>query len=79
MDPLEKVLRPIVEGQVRSFANDHPEVVAAVDWYKPRVDKKTTFVNSLSKRIIRDLLCAETRVRLIDALGAIITCQDIEG
>jgi hypothetical protein len=69
MDPLEAVLRPIVEGQVRSFANDHPEVVEAVNWFKPRADKKQTFVNSVSKRIIRDLLCSETRVRLVQALG----------
>jgi hypothetical protein len=68
MDPLEKVIRPIVEGQVRSFANDHPEAVEAVNWFKPRKDKRVTFVNSLSKRIIRDLLCPETRVRLVAAL-----------
>jgi hypothetical protein len=26
MDPLEQVLRPIIEGQIRSFIHDHPEV-----------------------------------------------------
>lgn len=65
---LERVVRPIVEGQIRSFINDHPEVASSVDWYKPRQDKAQTFVNSLSKRIIRDLLCKETRARLIAAL-----------
>ena len=65
---LEGVIRPIVEGQIRSFVNDHPEVAGAIDWYKPRKDKAQTFINSLSKRIIRDLLCKETRVRLIAAL-----------
>lgn len=67
-DPLEEVIRPIVEGQLRSFANDHPECVEAVNWFKPRTDKKLTFVNSVSKRIIRDLLCADTRMRLVRAL-----------
>ncbi len=68
MDELERIIRPIVEGQVRSFTNDHPEVVDAVDWYKPRADKRQTLVNSLSKRIVRDLLCADTRMRLVAAL-----------
>jgi hypothetical protein len=68
LDPLEKVLRPIIEGQVRSFANDHPEVVEAVTWFKPRADKKVTFVNSVTKRILRDLLCPTSRARLRAAL-----------
>ena len=68
MDPLERVIRPIVEGQLYSFINDHPEVPEAVNWFKPRKDKRTTFVNSVAKRIIRDLLCPETRVRLAAAL-----------
>jgi hypothetical protein len=67
-DPLERIIRPIVEGQIRSFLNDHPHVVESVTWYKPRADKKTTMVNSLAKRIVRDLLCPETRVRLISAV-----------
>jgi hypothetical protein len=67
-DPLERVIRPIVEGQLRSFGNDHPEIVEAVNWFKPRTDKLTTFVNSGAKRIVSDLLCSENRVRLIAAL-----------
>lgn len=68
-DPLEAVIRPIVEGQIRGFLKEHPSIVAAVDWYKPRRDDKaTTFVNSLSKRITRDLLCPTTRARLAAAL-----------
>lgn len=74
-DPLERVLRPIVEGQVRSFVSDHPEVVKAVAWYKRCEDNRTTFVNSVSKRILRDLLCADTRVRLINALSGMGTAD----
>ncbi len=69
MDPLEKIIRPIVEGQIRGFLKEHPPIVAAVDWYKPRKDDKaTTFTNSLSKRIVRDLVCPIVRARLATAL-----------
>lgn len=68
-DALEAIIRPIVEGQLRSFTHDHPEVIDAVDWYKPRADKRTTFVNSVGKRILRDLLCSETRMRLGAAIA----------
>ena len=74
-DPLEKIIRPIVEGQVRSFINDHPEVVEAVNWYKRREDKRTTLINSIAKRIIRDLLCLTTRARLATALVEPSNCE----
>lgn len=67
-DPLEKVIRPIVEGQIRGFLKEHPAIVHAVDWYKKRADKATTLTNSLAKRIILDLLCPLTRERIEGAL-----------
>lgn len=68
-DPLERVIRPIVEGQIRGFLKEHPSVLDGVDWFKPRKDDKmTTFVNSLSKRVVRDLVCEHTRARLEKAL-----------
>lgn len=80
MDPLERVIRPIVEGQLRSFAADHPEVCSAVNWFRPREDKRETFVNSAAKRILRDLLCAETRARMAAALVEAATASaDEEG
>lgn len=63
-DPLEKIIRPIVEGQIRGFLKEHPGIVDAVDWYKPRKDRATTFTNSLAKRIVRDLLCANSKARI---------------
>ena len=72
-DALEKVIRPIVEGQIRGFLKEHPSILPAVDWYKPRKDKATTFINSLSKRIVRDLLCPTVRARLATAIGGIST------
>jgi hypothetical protein len=66
-DPLEKIIRPIVEGQIRGFLKEHPAVLNNVEWYKKRTDKATTFTNSLAKRITRDLLCDDTRGRIEDA------------
>ena len=67
-DPLERIIRPIVEGQIRGFLKEHPAIVDAVNWYKPRRDKATTFVNSLAKRIILDLVCPVNRERIEGAL-----------
>jgi phosphoribosylaminoimidazole-succinocarboxamide synthase len=79
VDPLEAVVRPIVEGQLLSFLHDHPSVLDAVDWYKKRDDRALTFINSIAKRIVGDLLCAETRVRLVSALVARTTAEPIDG
>ena len=69
MDPVEKIIRPIVEGQIRGFLKEHPEILNHVSWFKPRQhDKATTFTNSLAKRIVRDLVCDATRARLEAAL-----------
>lgn len=68
MDALEKIIRPIVEGQIRGFLKEHPVIVEAVDWFKPRADKSVTLTNSLAKRIIRDLTCPMVRARLAAAL-----------
>jgi hypothetical protein len=42
MDAVERIFRPIVEGQIRGFLKEHPSVVEAVDWYRPRRDDKAT-------------------------------------
>lgn len=69
MDEFERIIRPIVEGQIRGFLKEHPKIVDAVDWYKPRKhDKATTFVNSLAKRLVRDICCAHSRARIKAAL-----------
>lgn len=68
IDPLERVIRPIVEGQVRGFAKEHPGVLNGVTWYKGKKHGVlATFVNSLSKRVVRDLVCEENRQRIEDA------------
>lgn len=65
---IEKIIRPIVEGQIRGFLKEHPRLIDAVDWYKPRHDKSVTFTNSLAKRIVRDLTCRTVTARLVVAL-----------
>lgn len=68
-DPLERVIRPIVEGQVRGFAKEHPGVLNGVTWYKGKKHSTlATFVNSVSKRVVRDLVCPESRARIEAAL-----------
>lgn len=69
MDPLEQVIRPIVEGQLRSFLNDHPDVAnAKAGSYRGKARVVRDWSGSIAKRIMQDLLCAETRVRLEAAL-----------
>lgn len=70
-DALERVIRPIVEGQLRSFVSDHPEVLGAVTWFKPSRNLAETFVNSIAKRVVNDLLSASTRGRLMAAMVAL--------
>lgn len=67
---LEKIIRPIVEGQIKGFLKEHPNILNEVDWYKPRRDKAQTFINSLSKRIVRDLTCGTSTARLAAVLLA---------
>lgn len=62
-DPVSRVVAPIVEGQVRSFINDHPEMITPT-----RDTSYEQIILSLSKRIINDLLCANNRARLSAAL-----------
>lgn len=67
-DPLARVIAPIVEGQIRSFLHDHPEIAAAhAGKRRPGRTQTDALVDSIAKRIVRDLLCADTRVRLVAA------------
>ena len=68
-DDLERVIRPIVEGQIKSFLNDYP-AIAKLKAGK-RFGKEVTIgdhASSIAKRIVRDLLCEQTRVRLEAAI-----------
>ena len=74
MGKLERIVRPIVEGQIRGFLKEHPEIIESVTWFKPRAhDKATTFTNSLAKRIVRDLVCDATRARLENVFLKLVT------
>lgn len=67
MEPLERIIRPIVDGQIMSFLHDHPVVAEACDWAWKQ-SKAETLKNSLGKRITGDLLCPQTRMRLVAAV-----------
>jgi hypothetical protein len=47
-------------------------VLKAVTWYKPRQEKTQTFVGSLAKRIVRDLVCDHNKKRI---LAAVLECH----
>lgn len=67
-DALARVLTPVVEGQIRSYLSDHPEMIDAfAGKWRP---KKEGIVRSISKRILTDLLCPQTRLRLVAAILA---------
>lgn len=63
-DKLLKIIAPIVEGQIRSFINDHPSVAEGVNWKFSHKNKADALISSLAKRITRDLCCDQNRARL---------------
>ena len=69
-DELAKIIRPIVEGQIRSFIHSHPGIVAGVDWRFSQDTKEEALVASIAKRVNRDLLSEQTRLRLLCALSS---------
>lgn len=72
-------IRPIdLADMDDAFGGDDPSLLDGVDWYKRRQDRLTTFVNSGAKRILSDLLCEQTRVRLIAALGGIHPTKSLD-
>ena len=74
-DELARIIRPIVEGQIRSFLNDHPVIAEAVDWRFSQSNKKEALVGSIGKRINRDLLSDHTRQRIASVLHV---CRDAD-
>lgn len=69
MSALDAIIKPIVEGQIRSYLNDHPEIAEAyIGKRRPGLSKREALVNSIAKRISNDLLCAHTRERIKQAV-----------
>lgn len=65
----DRVIRPIVEGQIRSFLNDHPEIASGCTRHVYQSKTAEAWItDSLSKRITRDLTCGSTTARLAKAL-----------
>lgn len=65
-DPLAAVICPVVTGQINSYFRDHPETQRALQAAGLR---SRVVSESIVKRIIGDLLCSDTRMRLAKALG----------
>lgn len=68
-DPLERVVGPVVRGQVKCFIQSHPSILEGVDWEHGGLTKEEVLINSISKRVIRDLVCPETRKRIAEAMA----------
>lgn len=69
-DELARIICPIVEGQIRSFIHSHPNIVEGVDWRFSQDTKEEALVASIAKRINRDLLSEQTRLRVTAVLGS---------
>lgn len=69
-DEYERIVARVVKGQVTDFVKAHPSIAKGVDWYKPRDDKMTTLINSITKRVVRDLCSRHTRERVKAAMLA---------
>lgn len=68
---IERIIRPIVEGQIMDFLQAHPEVLIGVTRHRPHGKTQSAWVkDSLSKRIVRDLTCESSVARLESALLA---------
>lgn len=65
---IERVVRPIVEGQIRCFLKAHPAIHEAVDWKHPYESGIDAIVNSIGKRLTRELVCKNVRERIRQAL-----------
>lgn len=62
---IENIIRPIVEGKLRTLVQEHPELLDCVLWYKVEgEDREDVFVNSAAKRIVNDLVSEATAERL---------------
>ena len=66
-----RIIARTVVGQVRSFVNDHPEMLAP-DARRQHV------VASISKRIINDLLCADTGAQLRATLDGFLAPSEAD-
>lgn len=67
----EQLVRRIVEGQVKSFINDHPEILdtGTTSWKTPKGKaRRDQLTDSIAKRVILDLTCEQTKAKLTKAL-----------
>ena len=68
----DALVRRVVEGQVKSFINDHPEVITTgvATWKTPPgKTRQAQLMDSIAKRVILDLTCEQTKAKLAEALA----------
>lgn len=67
----DKMIRRRVEGQIRSFLNDHPEILdtGTTTWKcPPNKTRNQQLMDSIAKRVVLELICPDTKKKLMDAL-----------
>jgi hypothetical protein len=70
----EELVRGIVEGQIKSFIHDHPEILdtGTTSWRRPSGSRSKSrerqLLDSIAKRIVLDLTSSSTRTMLFQAL-----------
>lgn len=67
-DELERIIRRTVEGQIKCFLTAHPEVSEAWTGKTTHKTKQQAVIDSLSKRISRDLTSPDKRRQMKRAL-----------
>lgn len=68
-DTFDAIIEKVVKGQIRSYLNDHPEMVEARQGkLRKGVTKSEALTSSIAKRILGDLKGEQTRLRLKSAL-----------
>lgn len=77
MTEYEKLIRRVVDGQIKSFLNDHPEIAEARQGkLRPGVTKAEALKDSIAKRIVNDLCGEQTRLRLREYLSLEVPTDD---
>lgn len=65
------IVARVVEGQIKSFFDAHPEIAEARNGkLREGVTKAEALRGSIAKRIAKDLTSAEVKARLVGALRA---------
>lgn len=64
---LKLILKKRIEGQIKTFIKAHPDILLGVPW-RHSGTKDEALVNSLTKRILNDLVCDQSVIQIRSSL-----------